>query len=82
MYKPEIGDRVVVSKNDTMVKARVATVNVKFGRVGVTFKKNDAPTMYCFLQVFPLYRYVPAPDALVAAGAVPAGAQMIQPLFF
>lgn len=56
------GDRVIVAKDGKAVKARVASVNAQFGKVGVTFAKGETPTVYAASDVYPLYRYVMTPE--------------------
>jgi hypothetical protein len=56
MYEPMVADRVVAVKDGKPMKGRVA-VAPGFGKVGVTFHRNESPVMYQVSDVFPLYRY-------------------------
>jgi hypothetical protein len=78
MYEPKLADRVAVTREGKIVKGRIAFINQKLSRVGVTFAKNEVPTVYQLADVFPLYRYVTS-SAPELAGT---GHQLIQPLFF
>jgi hypothetical protein len=78
MYEPKLADRVTVAREGKVVKGRIAFINQKLSRVGVTFAKGEAPTIYQLVDVFPLYRYVTS----LAPELAGTGHQLIQPLFF
>jgi len=81
-YEVKVGDRVAVSIDNQVHKARVSGLG-SFGRVFVTRSKGETPLLVQPAQIFPLYRYVTVevPQLLQNIGA-PASAEVLQPLFY
>jgi hypothetical protein len=77
----EVGDRIIVVKDNKPVKARVVGHNTKLGRVSATLEKNGPIITYMVEDVFPLYRYGMR-SIILGPDGVEADAQQIVPLFF
>lgn len=81
MYEPMVYDRVAVSVEGKVTKARVATVVMEGKRIGLTFKKGDGPTLYQTADVFPLYRYMTMTETGPVAVDKAENGMAVMPLF-